>query len=84
MNDSQLFELIENARKKDQKAQTKLINVFWIDVFSFVMKKIANENEALEYIYANPKQGALYTIMCDVVAGALDKIKELKDREDNS
>jgi cyanophycin synthetase len=43
---------------------------------------IANENLALEYIYANPKQGALYTIMCDVVAGALDKIKELKDRED--
>ncbi len=42
---------------------------------------IANENEALEYIYANPKEGALYTIMCDVVAGALDKIKELKDRE---
>ncbi|MEO6134338.1 MAG: cyanophycin synthetase [Ginsengibacter sp.] len=42
---------------------------------------IANENEALEYIYANPQQGALYTIMCDVVAGALDKIKELKDRE---
>jgi cyanophycin synthetase len=44
-------------------------------------KVIANENEALEYIYANPVQGALYTIMCDVVAGALDKIKELKDRE---
>ncbi len=43
---------------------------------------IANENEALEYIYANPKQGALYTIMCDVVAGALDKIKELKEREE--
>ena len=43
--------------------------------------KIANENEALEYIYAHPRQGALYTIMCDVVAGALDKIKELKERE---
>ena len=43
--------------------------------------KIANENEALEYIYAHPRQGALYTIMCDVVAGALDKIKELKMRE---
>lgn len=42
---------------------------------------IANENEALEYIYAHPQQGALYTIMCDVVAGALEKIKELKDRE---
>lgn len=44
---------------------------------------IANENEALEYIYANPKPGALYTIMCDVVAGALDKIRELKEREDS-
>ena len=42
---------------------------------------IANENLALEHIYNNPKPGALYTIMCDVVAGALDKIKELKDRE---
>ncbi|HEX6191258.1 MAG TPA: cyanophycin synthetase [Chitinophagaceae bacterium] len=45
---------------------------------------IADENEALEYIYANPKQGALYTIMCDVVAGALDKIRELKEREEQS
>lgn len=43
---------------------------------------IANENEALEYIYANAKPGALYTIMCDVVAGALDKIRQLKERED--
>jgi len=43
---------------------------------------IANENEALEYIYANPRNGALYTIMCDVVAGALDKIRELKEREE--
>ncbi len=43
---------------------------------------IANENEALEYIYANPVNGALYTIMCDVVAGALDKIRELKEREE--
>jgi cyanophycin synthetase len=42
---------------------------------------IANENLALEHIYANYKPGALYTIRCDVVAGALDKIKELKDRE---
>lgn len=43
---------------------------------------IANENEALEYIYAHQQPGALYTIMCDVVAGALDKIRELKERED--
>ena len=45
---------------------------------------IANENLALEHIYANYKPGALYTIMCDVVAGALDKIKELKDRENEN
>jgi cyanophycin synthetase len=45
---------------------------------------IANENEALEYIYENPRQGALYTIMCDVVAGALDKIRELKDRDEKT
>lgn len=44
--------------------------------------KIANENEALEYIYAHAKPGALYTVMCDVVAGALDKIRELKERDD--
>jgi cyanophycin synthetase len=43
---------------------------------------IPDENEALEYIYANYRQGALYTVMCDVVAGALDKIKELKEREE--
>ncbi|MBL0056218.1 MAG: cyanophycin synthetase [Chitinophagaceae bacterium] len=43
---------------------------------------IANENQALEYIYANHQPGTLYTIMCDVVAGALDKIRELKERED--
>ena len=43
---------------------------------------IANENEALEYIYAHQIPGALYTVMCDVVAGALDKIKELKAREE--
>lgn len=42
---------------------------------------IANENEALEYIYAHPIPGALYTVMCDVVSGAMDKLKELKDRE---
>jgi cyanophycin synthetase len=43
---------------------------------------IPNEDQALDYIYENPKQGALYTIMCDVVARALDKIRELKVREE--
>ena len=44
---------------------------------------IPNEDEALDYAYANSKPGSLVTIMCDVVARALDKIKELKEKEDN-
>ncbi|MEO5682521.1 MAG: cyanophycin synthetase [Chitinophagaceae bacterium] len=44
---------------------------------------IPNENEALEYIYANPIPGTLYTVMCDVVSGAMDKLKELKERENS-
>ncbi len=42
---------------------------------------IPNEDQALEWIYANHTPGALYTVMCDVVAGALDKIRELRERE---
>lgn len=45
---------------------------------------IADENAALEHIYANAKPGALYTIMCDVVSGALDKLRELKEREEKA
>ena len=48
MNDEQLFLLIQKAKDRDQKAQTKLINVFWVDVFSFVMKKVRDENDADE------------------------------------
>ncbi|WP_292010700.1 RNA polymerase sigma factor [Chryseobacterium sp.] len=48
MNDEQLFSLIQKAKEKDQKAQTRLINVFWVDVFSFVMKKVKDENDADE------------------------------------
>ncbi|GEJ46148.1 MULTISPECIES: RNA polymerase sigma factor [unclassified Chryseobacterium] len=48
MNDEQLFQLIQKAKDKDQKAQTKLINIFWVDVFSFVMKKVRDENDADE------------------------------------
>ena len=44
---------------------------------------IPNEDLALDYIYEHAKPGALYTIMCDVVARALDKIKELKKREES-
>jgi cyanophycin synthetase len=43
---------------------------------------IPDEDKALDYIYENPRQGALYTIMCDVVARVLDKMKELKEKEE--
>lgn len=45
---------------------------------------IANENAAIDYIYNNYEEGALYIVMCDVVAGAIDKIKSLKDIEDGN
>ena len=48
MNDDELFSLIQQARDKDQKAQTKLINIFWVDVFSFVLTKVRNEIDADE------------------------------------
>ncbi|MEO6819281.1 MAG: cyanophycin synthetase [Ginsengibacter sp.] len=42
---------------------------------------IENENEAIEYVYDHAEDGVLYVIMCDVVTGAINKIKELKERE---
>ncbi len=48
MKNEQLFSLIQAAKLKDQKAQTQLINVFWVDVFSFVMKKVQDEHDADE------------------------------------
>lgn len=46
------------------------------------IKIIYNEKEAIMYAYENAKPGSLVTIMCDVVAEALDLIKGLKERED--
>ena len=48
MNTNQLQNLIQAALDKDQKAQTQLINLFWVDIFSFVMKKVEDKNEADE------------------------------------
>lgn len=48
MKEDQLLALIIKARKKDQKAQTQLINMFWVDVFSFVMNRVKDENDADE------------------------------------
>ncbi|MCW5917885.1 MAG: hypothetical protein KIS82_11135, partial [Ferruginibacter sp.] len=43
---------------------------------------IYSEKEAILHAYRNAKPGSLITIMCDVVAEALDLIKELKEKED--
>jgi cyanophycin synthetase len=43
---------------------------------------IYNEKEAIMYAYNSAKPGSLITIMCDVVAEALDLIKNLKEEED--
>ena len=48
MNKTELLSLISLAQKKNQKSQTKLINSYWVDVFSFVMKKVQDENVADE------------------------------------
>lgn len=48
MKEDQLLNLIIKARAKDQKAQTQLINMFWVDVFSFVMNRVKDENDADE------------------------------------
>jgi RNA polymerase sigma factor (sigma-70 family) len=44
MKNTDLLSLISLAKHKNQKAQTQLINLFWVDVFSFVMKKVQNEH----------------------------------------
>lgn len=48
MDKNELLSLIILAKNKNQKSQTKLINYFWVDVFSFVMKKVQDENVADE------------------------------------
>ena len=43
---------------------------------------IYNEKEAIMHAYNTAKPGSLITVMCDVVAEALDMIKGLKENED--
>lgn len=48
MKNTDLLSLISLAKNKNQKAQTQLINLFWVDVFSFIMKKVQDEHIADE------------------------------------
>jgi len=43
---------------------------------------ILNEKAAIMHAYKTAKPGSLITIMCDVVAEAIDLIKSLKEKED--
>jgi cyanophycin synthetase len=44
---------------------------------------ILDEMQALEHAYQTCQQGALVTVMCDSVAGTLEKIKGIKAREED-
>ncbi len=46
------------------------------------VKVIYNEHDAIMYAHDNAKPGSVVTIMCDVVAEALDLVKSLKEKED--
>lgn len=41
-----IADLIEKARKKDQKAFNTLLNTYWSDVYRFQLSKIEDEDEA--------------------------------------
>ncbi len=48
MEKPELLSLINLAKEKNQKAQTRLINLFWTDVFSFIVRKVNDETAADE------------------------------------
>lgn len=48
MTRAELLSIIEAARSKDQKAQTRLINEYWVEVFTFVIRKVQDQNLADE------------------------------------
>ncbi|MBP7172938.1 MAG: sigma-70 family RNA polymerase sigma factor [Cloacibacterium sp.] len=52
MKKEDLLTLIQEAKEKNQKAQTKLINHFWVDVFSFILKKVGDNTIADELTVA--------------------------------
>lgn len=48
MTPVEIQELISSAKNKNPRAQTQLINLFWIDIFSFVLSKVQDKNSADE------------------------------------
>ena len=52
MKDKELVDAIAQIQNGSQKAQTKLINYFWDDVFGFVLKKVQDRTIADELTVA--------------------------------
>ena len=52
MKDKELVDAIAQIQNGSQKAQTKLINYFWDDVFGFILKKVQDRTIADELTVA--------------------------------
>lgn len=52
LKDKELVDAIAQIQNGSQKAQTKLINYFWDDVFSFILKKVQDRTIADELTVA--------------------------------
>ena len=52
LKDKELVDTIAQIQNGSQKAQTKLINYFWDDVFSFILKKVQDRTIADELTVA--------------------------------
>ena len=48
MKKEDLQELLKKVKEGNQKAQTKLINYFWEDIFGFILKKVQDKVTADE------------------------------------
>lgn len=48
MGTEHIEQIILLAKERDQKSQSRLINIFWMDVFSFVLKKVGDHTLADE------------------------------------
>lgn len=47
------------------------------------LKVVLDETEALKHAYDTCEKGALITVMCDKVAGTIEKIKSIKEEEEH-
>jgi len=52
LKDKELVDAIAQIQNGSQKAQTKLINYFWDDVFGFILKKVQDRTIADELTVA--------------------------------